>query len=115
MTDDGALLGFLHIGVGVLVIGLSIPLLLGKVPMNRWYGTRLPAAYKSEAHWYRINRYGAMQVITYGVALTLLGVVILLYPPRFGSVWFVMGVAAPAVLIFPMLIMLLRYAKRLSG
>lgn len=115
MTDDGGPLGLLHIGVGVLVIGVSIPLLLGKVRMNRWYGTRLPAAYKSEAHWYRINRYGAMQMIAYGVVLALLGVFILLNPPRLGSVWFVMALAAPGLLIIPMLIMLLRYAKRLSG
>jgi SdpI/YhfL family protein len=114
MTDDGGVLGFLHIGVGVLAIGLSIPLLLGKVRMNRWYGARLHAAFASEAHWYRINRYGAVQMITYGVALGLLGVVVLLNPPRPGSLWFVMAAAAPGVLVIPMLVMLLRYAKRLS-
>ena len=81
--------------------------------MNRWYGTRLRESYTSDANWYAMNRYGAIQMIWYGVALILVGVAVLRVPPVLGSLWFFAALAAPAVLTVPMVAMVLRYAKRL--
>ena len=113
MNESVGALGVLHIGIGILVMGIAIPFLLGRVPMNRWFGTRLRASYASEANWYAINRYGAIQMMWYGGALILVGMAILRFPPRVGSAWFFLALAAPGVLTVPMLMMLLRYAKRL--
>jgi hypothetical protein len=46
---------------GVLLFGLSLPLVLRKVPMNDLYGIRIPAALESEQRWYDINAYGGRQ------------------------------------------------------
>ena len=100
-------------GLGSLVIGLAIPLLLGRVRMNGWYGVRLPPSFRSEANWYALNRYGAIQLMGYGGLLIVVGVVGVLFPPRLGSLWFVVDLAAPGLLILPMLVMVLRFAKRL--
>ena len=113
MSDEASVLGILHIGIGLLVMGLSIPLLLGRVRMNGWYGVRLPRAFRSEANWYSLNRYGAIQLTWYGAVLIAVGVVVMLFPPRVGAVWFVVGLAAPGLLVLPMLVMVLRFAKRL--
>ena len=113
MSEGIGILGFLHIAIGILVIALSIPLLMGRVPMNRWYGTRLPESYTSEANWYAVNRYGAIRMTWYGIAVILVGVAVLRVPPLLGSLWFFAALAAPAVLMVPMLVTLLRYAKRL--
>jgi hypothetical protein len=36
----------------------ALPLALGWVPPNRWYGFRLPGILVSPAHWYEINALG---------------------------------------------------------
>jgi len=113
MSEGASVLGILHMGIGLLLIGLSIPLLRGRVRMNGWYGVRVPQAFRSEANWYSLNRYGAIQLMCYGAVLIVLGVVLVLIPPRPGSVWFVIGLAAPGLLIVPMLVMVFRFAKRL--
>ena len=113
MSEEASVLGIVHIGMGLLVIGLSIPLLRGRVRMNGWYGVRLPQAYKSEDNWYSLNRYGAIQLMRYGAVLIVSGVVVVLFPPRLGSVWFVVGLATPELLSLPMLVMVLRFAKTL--
>jgi len=113
MGEGASVLGILHMGIGLLLIGLSIPLLLGRVRMNGWYGVRLPQAFRSEANWYSLNRYGAIQLMCYGAALIVLGVVVVLISPRPGSAWFVVGLAAPGLLSLPMIVRVFLFAKRL--
>ena len=40
---------------GILFIVISLPLLLGAIPMNRFYGFRISKAFASDANWYAIN------------------------------------------------------------
>ncbi len=64
-----------NIFTGLLVIGLSIPLLLGNVKMNKWYGMRFPKAYESEENWYRINKYGAKHVMIWSIPVIATGII----------------------------------------
>ena len=64
---------------GLLTIILCVPLVLGKVPPNPWYGVRLPAAYRNNKNWYRINRVGGWITILWGVAMILYGVALFLF------------------------------------
>jgi hypothetical protein len=43
---------------GIIMLGISIPLMLRQVPMNRAFGIRIRAAFESEQRWYDINAYG---------------------------------------------------------
>ncbi len=46
-------------GIAIGLILLSIPLILGRVPRNPWYGVRTQRTmHGSEAEWYAINRKG---------------------------------------------------------
>ncbi len=47
---------------GILIFAISLPLIYRKIPMNRIYGIRTPAAFKSERDWYEINEYGGRRM-----------------------------------------------------
>ncbi len=52
------LLLLMFIGSGAVVIGVSIPLALGRIPPNSWYGFRVPRTLADPDVWYAANRYG---------------------------------------------------------
>jgi hypothetical protein len=61
---------------GAAFILVSIPLRLGKIPPNRWYGIRIPRAYESTELWYRVNATGASIMIAYGAVMLIIGAVL---------------------------------------
>ena len=75
---DSALLGLINLVIALLIGSLCIPLLLGKIPMNHWYGMRVSAAYRSNENWYRVNSWGARCFIAWSIALALLSISVLL-------------------------------------
>ncbi|MEM9159224.1 MAG: SdpI family protein [Verrucomicrobiota bacterium] len=66
----------INLGVAVLVAGISLPLLWGKVKMNAFYGIRFMQAFESDEEWYRINRIGAKILIGWSVALAVLTLIV---------------------------------------
>ena len=54
--------------VPLVMIGLSIPLILEKVPPNGWYGFRIPKTMSSPAIWYPANKLGGQYFIAAGIA-----------------------------------------------
>ena len=74
MNGSNLLLGIVNTSTAALCIIVGIPLLRGKVKMNRWYGVRFKKSFVSEENWYKINRYGAKQLIIWSIPLFLLGV-----------------------------------------
>jgi len=70
---------FVYLLVGFSTIALALPLVRGRVSMNRWYGIRVRAAFASPAAWFDINRYGGGLFCAWGcsiVVLALLGALI---------------------------------------
>jgi uncharacterized membrane protein len=64
-----ALAAYLFPGLAVLV---GIPLALGLIPPNRFYGYRTRKAFSSPERWYRANRFS-------GCALAVAGVVAIVH------------------------------------
>lgn len=64
----------LYAAVGVLFIGLAVPLIKRRIPPNHLYGFRVPETLASEEIWYAVNEYSGRQ-------LRLLGVIILAAMP----------------------------------
>ena len=62
---------YLHLFASILLICLSLPLILGVVKMNRFYGVRIPEAFRSEKRWYQINRFGGILMLIWGVVLCI--------------------------------------------
>jgi uncharacterized membrane protein len=74
--------------VGFLLIGISIPLMLEKVPPNRWYGLRVAKTLSSESIWYPANRVAGFDLMWAGIAIAITSVITGLFFARLGSTIF---------------------------
>lgn len=63
-------------GTALLIIGLAIPLLKGKIKRNHWYGFRTPKTLSSDAVWYPANREAAANMMLAGVIILLTALVL---------------------------------------
>jgi uncharacterized membrane protein len=79
-------MSFLWLFVGLLFIGISIPLILEKVPPNRWYGFRVPKIFSSERIWYAANRVAGYDLLWAGVAIAITATISGLLFERLGSI-----------------------------
>src|SRR5215471_8716097 len=68
-------IAFVTLLSGILIFLLSLPLISRKIPMNRAYGIRIPAAFESEQRWYDINAYGGRQLAAWSWLIVAAGVV----------------------------------------
>jgi len=98
---------------GLLMIGLSLPLLQGKIKKNYWYGFRLPKAFESEENWYAINRYGAQRLINWSILFFILSLCSLVIPFNTNpSVALIVGFSPLFIILIP-IIKVLQFAKKL--
>lgn len=58
----------LYLFVGVLLAVLGVPLMLARVPPNRWYGFRVRRTLSDPSVWYAANRYAGGWMLAAGVA-----------------------------------------------
>lgn len=63
--------GYFLLAVGLLLVGLSVPLTKRSIRMNQLYGVRTYEAFKSEENWYAINHYGGKQLLGAGIFTTV--------------------------------------------
>lgn len=56
--------------MGLLLAGLSIPMIQRRIKPNPYYGFRVPKAYTSDAVWYEINAYSGKRLLLAGVVIT---------------------------------------------
>lgn len=86
---------------GLLIFLISLPLVYRKVPMNRFYGIRIPASFESAERWYAINAYGGRQMALWSWLITVTGALGFLVPREhfLTYAWINVGVTVLAVLI----------------
>ena len=63
---------------GLLLAGLSVPLILQKIPPNGFYGFRIPATLNNPDLWYKVNAYAGRRFLVVGLG-TALGAIILYF------------------------------------
>ena len=73
-------LGLMFVLTGMLIVGISIPLLRRRVKPNALYGLRVPATLADEWVWYEANARSARDLIGVGIAQIGLALVLLLVP-----------------------------------
>ena len=71
MGDPKAILLAVYLLSGLLLVGLSVPLIRGRVPPNPLYGFRVRRTLEEPAVWYAANRYAAWRLLWLGVALVV--------------------------------------------
>jgi hypothetical protein len=102
-----------HCGVGLLTILISVPLILRKVPMNHLYGIRISKAFTSDRYWYDINAYGGKLLLAFGLFLSIFGITADNWAPTSANMLQVIFIVGPILLIIPVFLMILAYAKSL--
>ncbi|MGE0640802.1 MAG: SdpI family protein [Thermoanaerobaculia bacterium] len=112
MSDLGMILGLGFASTGLLLTGLSVPLILKRVSMNPLYGIRIAKAYESESNWYAINSYGGRVLALVGAAVFLLGLCLFAWPPTSNLVAILVSFA-PVLLVLLGVVPILRFARRL--
>jgi hypothetical protein len=65
---------------GGLLTALSIPLILGKIGPNPWYGFRVRKTLDDPAIWYSANAYAGKRLFVVGLVGSLIAVVLYFVP-----------------------------------
>ncbi len=73
MDSINITLGLTNTILATLFLVISIPLVKGKIPMNRVYVFRIAKAFESDEKWYKINAYGGRQLMLWSLPLFLFG------------------------------------------
>ncbi len=60
---------WLYVIAGLLLVSLSLPLMLRKVPPNGLYGFRVKATLEDPELWYDVNAYAARGLLICGVVI----------------------------------------------
>jgi hypothetical protein len=65
---------------GLLLIALSIPLILGKIPPNGLYGFRVKKTMENPDIWYPVNKYSGKWLLAVGSVMVLAASVLFFVP-----------------------------------
>ena len=103
-----------YASTGLLLILLSIPLILGKVRPNHWYGFRIRLTLDNPDIWYPVNAWAGRRLCVAGAVILIVELSALLVPEILFP-WY--SVALAVVLIVAVLLLLvfgIRYARQLD-
>ncbi|MEP6901948.1 MAG: SdpI family protein [Actinomycetota bacterium] len=88
--------------VGLLIIAIAIPLAIGKIGRNHFYGFRTPRTLSSDEIWYPANRLAAVNLIFAGLFIWIAAIVLFFIktqmPPQ--TVVIIMAVLTIAAIFF---------------
>ncbi len=101
MTSLSIIFGISHIFLALVIALISIPLVRGEMPMNRWYGIRFKKSFESDENWYRINKYGGRQLLIWSAVLAILGIATIFLPIDQNSILFFPILLAPLIILVP--------------
>jgi len=69
----------LFTAVGLLFVGLGVPLLRGRVRPNSWYGCRTEKTLSDEKVWYAVNRVTGRDLVAAGIAVVAVSLALLVF------------------------------------
>ncbi len=104
---------YVHAGMGLLTVFLSVPLMMKKIPMNRAYGIRIKKAFVSDRNWYEVNAYGGRLFLVFGIFLVGFSYFSYDFAPSPASPWAPVFLVIPLILIVPIVILINLYARKL--
>jgi hypothetical protein len=93
---DISIISTMLLGLCLISILLSVPLILRRVKMNKYYGVRIPEAFRSPQRWLQINHFGGMLLLAWGMAVGITGGVGFLFEP---NQWLAYTIIAASVVL----------------
>jgi hypothetical protein len=106
---------YVLVGLGAVMVAVSVPLAARIVPMNRWYGVRTRKAFASEDNWYELNAYGGTLLTVYGGFLVLMGAIGFAVAPDPTSLLTPILLVVPLCPIFVVLLLINAKGRKLPG
>ena len=101
MPTVNLILGLTLFFTGSVLVGLAVPLVRGRVPMNALYGVRFKKSFESEETWYAVNAYGGRLLAGWGGLFALAGLVGFFLPFE-GRTALILGYAfLPLLILIP--------------
>lgn len=113
MPTENLSVGIALLLTGALIILLCWPLLKDKIKPNALYGMRVPKSFESEENWYKINRFGAKQMMLWAGAMMAFGVLSFFLPLKENQGLTAIVAVAPALFMLVPAIQIYRYSKTL--
>lgn len=101
--------------LGMVVMGFCIPLILRMVPMNAFYGIRIPAAYASPQRWFDINAYGALTMANWSTVTIAVGLIGFFVLPRYRDPYISAAVGMTLLATMFPLLQILWWVRRLPA
>jgi hypothetical protein len=74
------LLMLLFVGSGLLLVGISIPLIQRRVKPNYWYGFRTRRTLSDPQTWYDVNAYAGKRLLISGLITTIAAIMLFFVP-----------------------------------
>jgi len=100
--------------LGILYIGLAIPLAAGKVAPNGAYGFKVAKTLSDENIWYQANAYFGNMMIWAGVSVVVLSLLCLFFRKRISSWVLIMAtVLVPVIPIAIVIVKTLAFLEKL--
>jgi uncharacterized membrane protein len=97
--------------VGFVTLGVCLPLIYRKIPMNHFYGIRIPQAFASAERWYAVNAHGGRLFARWSCLMIVAGLVGFLLPLRFFSAYATIVVCVVLVSVLVPLVQTIRWAR----
>jgi len=110
-TSDQLLVAASLLVVGIVTVGLSLPLIYRKVPMNRFYGIRIPQAFASTERWYAINAHGGRLLASWSCLITATGLAGFVIPLRLLPAYAIAAACVVLISVVVPLVQIIRWAK----
>jgi uncharacterized membrane protein len=102
----------LYVIVGLLLAGLSIPLIRGQVGPNHLYGFRVKQTLENPAVWYPVNAFAAWGLLWVGLAICAAAIGLYFVPGLILPVYSLLLLAVVLVGLAINLILSFRYLAR---
>jgi uncharacterized membrane protein len=83
--NDAVILLLVSLATGLVFIVVGIPLLLGRVPPNMWYGCRTNKTLSDKRIWYAVNRVTGQDIILAGVLVIISSLVVFAFGSALSS------------------------------
>ena len=105
-------IAIVHLLAALVMIGVCWPLARRKVKPNRWYGIRIPEAFKSDARWYEINEYGGRLMIRWALVVAMMAGIGLVLPRPYWLAYVFCALAIMLAGLGIVVALILRYAAK---
>ena len=104
----------LYVGVGTVLSLISLPLILGKIGPNPWYGLRVRKTLDDPRVWYLANRYASWWLLATGALLIVAAPGVYVLFPAFDIATY--GLVCLGIVVAGLIVSLvqsIRYLRRL--